>query len=119
VRIILSLSSRIRYRAPRLHEWKFPDTHRNVEISTGRRRMVLFHTLISLIGIVTGLVVMYGLLGAKRMPGMTAVFLVTTILTSATGYLIPPLFFDKLLPSHVVGSSRWCCSRSPASRSMP
>ena len=65
--------------------------------------MVLFHTLISLIGIVTGLVVMYGLLGAKRMPGMTAVFLVTTILTSATGYLIPPLFFDKLLPSHVVG----------------
>ena len=62
--------------------------------------MVLFHTLISLIGIVTGLVVMYGLLGAKRMPGMTAVFLVTTILTSATGFLFP---FKELLPSHIIG----------------
>jgi len=62
--------------------------------------MVLFHTLISLIGIVTGLVVMYGLLGAKRMPGMTSIFLLTTILTSATCFLFP---FTQLLPSHMVG----------------
>jgi hypothetical protein len=34
------------------------------------------------------------------MPGMTALFLLTTILTSATGFLFP---FEKLLPSHMVG----------------
>ena len=37
------------------------------------------------------------------MPGWTALFLGTTILTSATGFLIPPLLSDKLLPSHIIG----------------
>ena len=64
---------------------------------------VLVHVVISLIGIVAGLIVMFGMLGSKRQPGLTAVFLLTTILTSATGFLIPPLFFDKTLPSHMVG----------------
>src|ERR1700753_200726 len=58
------------------------------------------HVVISLIGIVSGLIVMFGLLGSNRMPGMTAIFLLTTILTSATGFLFP---VTKLLPSHVVG----------------
>jgi hypothetical protein len=58
------------------------------------------HVIISLIGIVSGIVVMFGLLGSKRMPGLTAVFLVSTILTSATGFLFP---FEKLLPSHMIG----------------
>jgi hypothetical protein len=60
----------------------------------------MLHVIISLIGIVSGLVVLSGLLGSKVMPSWTALFLVTTILTSATGFLFP---FDKLLPSHMVG----------------
>ena len=63
----------------------------------------LVHVIISLIGIVAGLVVMFGMLGSNRMPGLTAIFLLFTILTSATGFLIPPLLFDKPLPSHMIG----------------
>ena len=60
----------------------------------------LLHVIISLIGIVAGLVVMFGLLGSKSMPGLTAIFLLFTILTSATGFLFP---FKELLPSHIIG----------------
>jgi hypothetical protein len=65
---------------------------------------VLVHVIISLVGIVAGFVVMFGMLGSNRMPGWTAVFLLLTILTSATGFLIPPLVSDKLLPSHIIGA---------------
>ncbi len=58
------------------------------------------HVLISLIGIGSGLIVMFGLLTGKRLDGLTAVFLVTTVLTSVTGFGFP---FEHLLPSHVVG----------------
>jgi hypothetical protein len=64
---------------------------------------VLVHVVISLIGIVAGIIVMFGMLASKRQPGLTAIFLLFTILTSATGFLIPPLLFDKTLPSHIVG----------------
>jgi hypothetical protein len=64
---------------------------------------VLVHVVISLIGIVAGLVVMFGMLGSNRQPGLTATFLLLTILTSATGFLIPPLMSEKLLPSHMIG----------------
>jgi hypothetical protein len=64
---------------------------------------VLVHVIISLIGIVAGFIVMFGMLGSNRVPGWTAIFLLFTILTSATGFLIPPLLFDKLLPSHMIG----------------
>jgi hypothetical protein len=64
---------------------------------------VLVHVIISLIGIVAGFIVMFGMLGSRRMPGWTAIFLLLTILTSATGFLIPPLLFEKLLPSHMIG----------------
>lgn len=64
---------------------------------------VLVHVIISLIAIVAGLVVMFGMLGSRRMPGLTAIFLVFTILTSATGFVIPPLLTEKLLPSHLFG----------------
>jgi hypothetical protein len=60
----------------------------------------MLHVIISLIGIVSGLVVLFELFGSNRMPGLTALFLVTTILTSATGFLFP---FEKLLPSHIFG----------------
>ena len=58
------------------------------------------HVIISLVAIVSGIVVMVGLLGSNRMPGMTAIFLLFTILTSATGFLFP---FIELLPSHMIG----------------
>src|ERR1700682_480818 len=64
---------------------------------------VTVHVIISLIGIVAGIIVMFGMLGSNRMPGLTAIFLLFTMLTSATGFLIPPLLSDKLLPSHMIG----------------
>ncbi len=60
----------------------------------------IVHTAISLIGIVSGLVVVYGMLGGKTVNKWTALFLLTTVLTSVTGYLFP---FEHLLPSHIVG----------------
>lgn len=65
--------------------------------------LVLVHVVISLIGIVAGLVVMFGMLDSQRAPGLTAVFLLFTILTSATGFVIPPFLTEKLLPSHAIG----------------
>lgn len=64
---------------------------------------VTVHVVISLIGIVAGIIVMFGMLGSSRMPGLTAIFLSTTILTSATGFVIPPLVSEKFLPSHLFG----------------
>jgi len=58
------------------------------------------HVVISLVGIVSGFIVVAGLFGAKKLPMWTLVFLATTALTDLTGFLFP---FDKLLPSHIVG----------------
>ena len=64
---------------------------------------VLVHVVISLIAIVAGLIVMFGMLGSKSQPGLTAIFLLFTFLTSATGFVIPPLLTETLLPSHIFG----------------
>ncbi len=64
----------------------------------------LVHVVISLIAIASGIIVMFGMLGSNRTPGLTAIFLLFTILTSVSGFLIPPLLFDKLLPSHMIGT---------------
>jgi hypothetical protein len=58
------------------------------------------HVLISLVGIGSGLVVMFGFLTGKRLDGLTAAFLITTVLTSVSGFGFP---FDHLLPAHIVG----------------
>jgi hypothetical protein len=60
----------------------------------------MFHVIISLIGIVSGIIAMFAMLGSHNKPGMNAVFLLFTILTSATGFLFP---FTQLLPSHMIG----------------
>ncbi|MGY3583613.1 hypothetical protein ACVIGB_007324 [Bradyrhizobium sp. USDA 4341] len=65
--------------------------------------LVLVHVIISLIAIVAGVIVMFGLLGSRARPGLTAIFLILTILTNATGFVIPPLVTEKLLPSHIIG----------------
>jgi hypothetical protein len=60
----------------------------------------LLHVIVSLLGILTGFIVIFGMFAAKRMNGMTALFLSTTVLTSASGFGFP---FTQLLPSHKVG----------------
>ncbi len=59
----------------------------------------LVHVAISLLGICSGFVVLFGLLRAKRLDSWSALFLVATVLTSVTGFGFP---FDHLLPSHKV-----------------
>jgi len=66
----------------------------------GMTTLTFVHVVLSLIGILSGFVVLFGLLTAKRLDGWTALFLTTTVLTSATGFLFP---LHKLLPSHIVG----------------
>ena len=61
----------------------------------------LVHVVLSLVGIVAGLVVLFGMFGSKRLEGWTALFLATTVLTSVTGYFFPR---DHILPSHIVGA---------------
>jgi hypothetical protein len=56
--------------------------------------------IISLVGIVSGLVVLFGMFGAHRLPGWTALFLLTTILTSVTGFLFPG---TTLTPARIFG----------------
>ena len=58
------------------------------------------HVILSLIGILAGLVVLFGMLRSRPLSGWTALFLATTVLTSVTGFLFP---FERLLPSHIVG----------------
>jgi hypothetical protein len=67
----------------------------------GMTTFTFVHVVLSLMGILTGIIVMFGMFGAKRMNGMTALFLTTTVLTSVTGFLFP---FHKLLPSHILGT---------------
>ena len=56
--------------------------------------------MISLVGIVTGLVVLRDLWRNDRADRWTNWFLVTTILTSASGFILPAA---KFMPSHAVG----------------
>lgn len=59
----------------------------------------LIHVAISVLGIIAGLIVVGSHMANARQDGWTAVFLVTTILTSVTAFGFP---FTKTLPSHVV-----------------
>jgi hypothetical protein len=63
--------------------------------------LTLAHTVISLIAIVLGFAVLYGMLTAKHLPRTALWFLVLTFLTTLTGFI----FFkrDQLLPSHITG----------------
>jgi hypothetical protein len=49
----------------------------------------IVHVLISLVGIFTGLIVLFGMLAGNRLDGWTKWFLITTILTSVTGFFFP------------------------------
>ncbi|HLQ27383.1 MAG TPA: hypothetical protein VK138_16080 [Acidiferrobacterales bacterium] len=58
------------------------------------------HVVLSLIGIFSGAVVLFGMFSAKRLNGWTALFLATTVLTGVTGFFFHSVSFG---PPHVVG----------------
>lgn len=60
----------------------------------------LIHVVLSLVGIIAGLIVAGGLVAGKRLDGWTGVFLVSTVLTNVSGFGFP---FVSLLPSHIIG----------------
>lgn len=66
----------------------------------GMDALTFVHVVLSLIGIVSGFVVLAGMFESHRRESWTALFLITTVMTSVTGFLFP---FTKLLPSHIVG----------------
>jgi hypothetical protein len=61
----------------------------------------LFHVALSLLGIVSGLVMLFGWLGGRRMEGWIAFFLATTVATSVTGFFYFP--FDGFTPAQAFG----------------
>jgi hypothetical protein len=60
----------------------------------------LLHVVISLIAIVSGVVVVLGMIDGKPLPVWTGLFLLTTVLTSVTGFMFP---FGGITPGIVVG----------------
>ncbi len=60
----------------------------------------LVHVILSLIGIVSGLIVLFGLLRSDPMNSWTLLFLVTTVATSVTGFGFP---FHGVTPAIIVG----------------
>lgn len=61
----------------------------------------LVHVIISLAGLGSGFIVVFGLLNGKRLDGWTAIFLTTTVLTSVTGFMFP---FEGFRPSYVLAA---------------
>src|SRR6185295_2158070 len=64
------------------------------------------HVGVSLIGIFSGLVVLFGLLASKRLDRWTALFLLTTVATSVTGFFFP--FHGFTRRSGSASSRSWC-----------
>ena len=67
-----------------------------------------FHVIISLIAILSGIVVAFGMLGARLMPGTTSLFLITTVATSVTGLMFEtpadaPRVIGSLDPAKIIG----------------
>src|SRR5207245_3100595 len=72
---------------------------------SNRQSMILhiytiIHVLISLVGIFTGLIVLFGMLAGKRLDGWTQRFLITTVATSVTGFFFP---FHGFSPAIALG----------------
>jgi len=69
-------------------------------LGLGLSAFTTLHVVISLVAIVTGLVVMFGMLGPYKSGGLAAIFLLLTILTSVTGFMFP---FNGITPGIVIG----------------
>src|SRR5580698_2214042 len=68
--------------------------------STLLQAYTIFHVAISLLAILSGFVVLFGMLANKRLDGRTKFFLITTVLTSVSGFFFP---IHGLTPGIVVG----------------
>ncbi len=66
----------------------------------GMTPFTVFHVLLSLIGIFSGFLAVFGMIAGKRLDGWTALFLTTTALTSITGFFFP---FHGVTPGIIVG----------------
>lgn len=66
----------------------------------GMSPLLAFHTLISLVCILTGMVVVWGLFNNKRLNAWTLVFLATAVITDVTGFPLPPFGID---PPRILG----------------
>jgi hypothetical protein len=70
-------------------------------LGMGLTTFTLLHTIISIIGILSGLVVLLAVLAGRLKSRFTSLFLWTTVATSISGFMFP---VHKFLPSHVVGT---------------
>ena len=91
----------------------------------------IIHTLISLVAILTGLIVVLGMLGRKRLDSWTKWFLITAVATTVTGFFFPFHGFTPAIglgiislpflaltifaryPKHLAGPWRWMTSSAP------
>jgi hypothetical protein len=55
----------------------------------GMTPFTFFHVLLSLAGIFTGFIALFGMIAGKRLDGWNGIFLLTTALTSITGFFFP------------------------------
>jgi len=69
-------------------------------LGLGLSAFTTLHVVISLIAIVAGLIVMFGMLGTYHAGGLAAIFLILTILTSVTGFMFS---FNGVTPAILVG----------------
>jgi hypothetical protein len=60
----------------------------------------ILHVIISLVAILSGLIVFAGLLASERQTNWTTLFLVTTVLTTVTGFMFP---FTGPTPAFITG----------------
>jgi hypothetical protein len=78
---------------------RFENGERIMVLGMSLATFTMVHVIISLIGIVSGIIVMFGMLSAQRPGGLTTIFLLFTILTSVTGFPFP---FEGFKPSYVI-----------------
>ncbi len=63
-------------------------------------QFTILHVIISLVAIVAGVIVMFGMVGPYRSGGLAGLFLLLTILTSVTGFMFP---FKGVTPGILIG----------------
>lgn len=66
----------------------------------GMTPLTFIHVVLSLIGIFAGFIVVFGMISGKRLDGWNGIFLLTTALTSVTGFFFP---FHKVTPGIILG----------------
>ena len=65
----------------------------------------IIHVIISLVAIASGFIVVFGMIGSHRLPKLTVLFWVMTVLTSVTGFmfLLVPGLVKGFTPATATG----------------